>query len=510
MYVGLLAFREERVIETSQKDFVQRGELTQIEPAAAGKDAGPASTLHTPAGRPAYSLLRRQGAWRDALRRRMLAAADAGAFLLAAAAVVAVEGSGTLWALTLLPVAIVLAKGHGLYDQDHVRIRHLTVDESGRLFYWATLSVAAVALVLGVLPVQSLEATLAVGMWAVLLVAAFLLRASARLLWRRFTPPERGLVIGEGELASAITRDLLLEPGHHIDLLPTIEAHPSNGAKGTFDPKALDDLLAGLELDRLILALPDLDESALSASLAACRARGVKLSVAPPLRGMLGTAVDLTHLAELPVIEYRTWDASRSTMALKRTVDVTVSAIGLLVLAPLFLAIAVAVRLDSPGRALFKQRRAGLAGTPFRMFKFRTMVHNAEERIAEVIAIDRLEEPMFKVRDDPRITRMGSLLRKTSLDELPQLLNVLRGDMSLVGPRPEEAWLVARYSEAVRFRLNMRPGMTGPMQIHGRGELNFQERLAVEREYVENYSFWKDLRILVRTVSVVVRGDGAY
>ena len=117
---------------------------------------------------------------------------------------------------------------------------------------------------------------------------------------------------------------------------------------------------------------------------------------------------------------------------------------------------------------------------------------------------------MFKVLDDPRITRMGSVLRKTSLDELPQLLNVLRGDMSLVGPRPEETWLVERYSEAVRFRLNMRPGMTGPMQIHGRGHLNFQERLAVEREYVENYSFWKDLRILVRTVSVVVRGDGAY
>jgi lipopolysaccharide/colanic/teichoic acid biosynthesis glycosyltransferase len=168
------------------------------------------------------------------------------------------------------------------------------------------------------------------------------------------------------------------------------------------------------------------------------------------------------------------------------------------------------VRLDSPGRALFMQRRAGLSGAPFSMFKFRTMVHNAEERIAEVLAIDRLDEPMFKIRDDPRVTGIGSFLRKTSLDELPQLINVLRGDMSLVGPRPEEAWLVERYSEAVRFRLNMRPGMTGPMQIHGRGELNFQERLAVEREYVENYSFWKDLRILVRTVSVVVRGDGAF
>jgi lipopolysaccharide/colanic/teichoic acid biosynthesis glycosyltransferase len=108
------------------------------------------------------------------------------------------------------------------------------------------------------------------------------------------------------------------------------------------------------------------------------------------------------------------------------------------------------------------------------------------------------------------VTRIGRLLRRTSLDELPQLLNVLRGDMSLVGPRPEEDWLVERYSETERFRLDMRPGMTGPMQIHGRGELSFQERLAVEREYVENYSIWKDLRILVRTISVVTRGNGAF
>jgi exopolysaccharide biosynthesis polyprenyl glycosylphosphotransferase len=440
----------------------------------------------------------------------MLALADALAFLAATAVAVATQGSGALWALTLLPIVIVLAKGHGLYDQDHMRIRHLTVDESGRLFYWVTLSISAVALEFALLPSVSLDAVTAVSMWATMLGAAFVLRAWARLLWRRFTPPERGLVIGEGELARAVARDLLLEPGHHIELLPTVEAHPSNGAKGTFDPERLGGMLEGLGLDRLILALPDLDEPALSASVAACREYGVKLSVAPPLRGMLGTAVDLTHLAELPVIEYRTWDASRSTMALKRGVDVTLSAVGLVLLAPLFLAIAAAVRLDSPGRALFMQRRAGQSGAPFSMFKFRTMVHNAEERIAEVLAIDRLDEPMFKIRDDPRVTGVGGFLRKTSLDELPQLINVLRGDMSLVGPRPEEAWLVERYSEAVRFRLNMRPGMTGPMQIHGRGELNFQERLAVEREYVENYSFWKDLRILVRTVSVVVRGDGAF
>jgi lipopolysaccharide/colanic/teichoic acid biosynthesis glycosyltransferase len=138
------------------------------------------------------------------------------------------------------------------------------------------------------------------------------------------------------------------------------------------------------------------------------------------------------------------------------------------------------------------------------------MCHDAEQRISEVIAVDALTEPMFKLRRDPRVTRVGRFLRRSSLDELPQLLNVLRGDMSLVGPRPEELWLVERYGETQRFRLQMRPGITGPMQVHGRGELNFQERMAVEREYVENYSLRKDVKILFRTVSTIFRARGAY
>jgi exopolysaccharide biosynthesis polyprenyl glycosylphosphotransferase len=225
---------------------------------------------------------------------------------------------------------------------------------------------------------------------------------------------------------------------------------------------------------------------------------------------MLGTAVQLNHIAEVPVIEYGTWETSFSTMAMKRTVDIVLSAVGIIVLAPLMLAIAIAVRLSSRGPALFRQVRAGRGGKPFKILKFRTMCHDAEERIGEVISPDELDEPMFKLREDPRVTKVGRYLRRTSLDELPQLFNVLKGDMSLVGPRPEELWLVERYGETQRFRLAMRPGLTGPMQVHGRGELNFQERLAVEREYVENYSIRKDLKILLRTVSTVWRAPGAY
>jgi lipopolysaccharide/colanic/teichoic acid biosynthesis glycosyltransferase len=225
---------------------------------------------------------------------------------------------------------------------------------------------------------------------------------------------------------------------------------------------------------------------------------------------MLGTAVELSHLAELPLIEFRTWDSSRSSMAIKRVVDAVGAALALTVLFPLLGVVALCVRLDSPGPALFRQRRAGRDGRPFWMLKFRTMIAGAERRITEVVAVDDLVEPVFKVRDDPRVTPVGRFLRRWSLDELPQVINVLKGDMSLVGPRPEELWLTERYGEAERFRLEMRPGMTGPMQVHGRGELTFQERLAVEREYVENYSIAKDAKILLRTASAVLYGRGAF
>ena len=143
------------------------------------------------------------------------------------------------------------------------------------------------------------------------------------------------------------------------------------------------------------------------------------------------------------------------------------------------------------------------------MLKFRTMVSDAEERLPSSSRSTSSSDPMFKLRDDPRVTRVGRLLRRTSLDELPQLVNVLRGDMSLVGPRPEQLELVERYRPEHRFRLAVKPGITGPMQVYGRGELTFDERLAVEREYVENLSLGRDLRILALTVAAVVRGRGS-
>lgn len=228
------------------------------------------------------------------------------------------------------------------------------------------------------------------------------------------------------------------------------------------------------------------------------------------MHGMFGTAVRLTPIAELPVLEYSTWDVSRSTLFLKRTLDVTLSSAALVVLAPLFLVSALVVFLDSPGGIVFSQIRVGIGGRRFRMYKFRTMVSDAEARLIQLVSFESLSEPMFKLPKDPRVTRIGKLLRRTSLDELPQLFNVLRGDMSLVGPRPEQIELVERYRPEQLFRLKVKPGITGPMQVYGRGRLTFEERLAVERDYIENLTVGRDLRILALTLPAVASGRGAF
>ena len=443
--------------------------------------------------------------------------------LIGVGASTAVEGStDPLWGLVMLPVWVVLAKFEGLYDADSPRIWHLTTDEAPAIFHWVTLSVAGSLFFIRALPDETIMVQSALAFYIVALGASFVLRSVARGVWRRYVPQERALVLGHGKLADMVSRKLALEPGHHLSLLEYagLDRAQRNGnghGAGRSDIKLedlskedLEFLLEETEVERVVLALPELDEATLARVVSSCRATSVKLSVMPPMRAMLGTAVQLNHIAEMPVIEYGTWGTSPSTMAMKRTVDVVLSAIGVVVLAPLMLVIAFAVRFTSRGPALFRQVRAGLDGKPFKILKFRTMCHDAEERIGEVISPDELDEPMFKLREDPRVTKVGRYLRRTSLDELPQLFNVLKGDMSLVGPRPEELWLVERYGETQRFRLEMRPGLTGPMQVHGRGELNFQERLAVEREYVENLSLGRDLRIILMTLPAVFGRRGAY
>ena len=456
---------------------------------------------------PGFSVRRRTGRWRDALRRRYLAGADVTA-VLAASAVSGALTAGPLLTLAALPVWIVLAKLHGLYDRDHRVIRHLTSDEIGAVIAWTA---TGLLVVLGLDELSAGEALTpkdGLRLALALVLLAPLTRAAARWLWRATVPPERVLVVGSGALASSTRRKLeILGDAHQELVADTVE--PGAVADLPRARATLDAILAEHRIERVLVAAETLDTQVLSGLAVACRERVLKLGFVPPAHGALGSTAQLGHLAELPVIDCLTWDPPRSTLLLKRVLDVAVAGVLLLLTSPLLLFVALVIRLTSPGPVLFRQRRAGAGGEPFWMLKFRSMHADAEARLDELISLDELPAPAFKLDNDPRITRVGRVLRRTSSDELPQLINVLRGEMSLVGPRPEQVELVALYTEAERVRLVVKPGMTGPMQVMGRGRLDFAERLRLERDYIETLSITNDVRILMRTVGSVLSGRGA-
>jgi exopolysaccharide biosynthesis polyprenyl glycosylphosphotransferase len=423
--------------------------------------------------------------WRDAQRRRLLALADCCSVGLALA--VALPASRAIWILAFLPIWILIAKLAGLYDADHRAMRHLTVDEAPAIVAWGVVSTVAVSLLGELTPAGSLDTAELVTVAGVAIAVDFALRVAARALWRASTRPERVLIVGGGRLGHAMRRKLLLFSDLHME---AVEEDDREG-----------------RIDRVVLASERIDARQIALISDICRRYEAKLSLVSPLRGQ-ATPHQISRLAELPVFEYLTSHVSRSTQMLKRTVDLIVGVpLGILA-SLLFPLISLAIWSEDRGPVLYRQRRAGLHGRPFTLLKFRTMDVGADRSLEEIL--DELPEPMFKFRSDPRVTRVGRVLRRLSLDELPQIWNLLRGDMSLVGPRPEQLELVDRYSPEHRFRLEVKPGLTGPMQVHGRGELTFDERLAVELDYVENLSIGRDLRILALTPLSVIRGTGAF
>jgi exopolysaccharide biosynthesis polyprenyl glycosylphosphotransferase len=445
--------------------------------------------------------------WRaDARRRRMLAAAD----VLAGAVSAAVLLSGQAvwpWVLAPLPIWILAAKLLGLYDRDHQVIRHLTIDEIAPVLAWAgivaVLTSATVALTEG----SQLAIVTLAGLFALLTATDLTLRVGARYVWRRTNPPARCLVVGEGAMAAGLTRKLDLFTDMHM-----VEAgivHPATlNSSLERDPERVRAILD--RVDRVVVATSSLAPEMVSRLAGFCREAQVKLSAVSPLQGRAVPAPRITQVADLPVLEFDISDVSRSTIAMKRCFDVVVASFALLLMAPLIPLIVLAIRLDSRGPAIFTQLRAGLHGEPFRLYKFRTMRNGAEHDLADVVDLEDLDDPVFKLRKDPRLTRVGRVLRRLSLDEVPQFFNVLKGEMSVVGPRPEQVELVERYSPEDRFRLEVTPGVTGPMQVHGRGELSFAERLALDLDYIENLSLARDLRIIALTFPTVLKRRGAY
>lgn len=271
----------------------------------------------------------------------------------------------------------------------------------------------------------------------------------------------------------------------------------------------LPDILKRKQVDYVVFAVERNHLDLIEDSVRTCEEMGVRVSVLADFFHLKLAKRQVDSFFGAPMICYDPAPTLSLPMVVKAVLDRTLAAIGILVLSPIMIVAAIAVKFSSPGPAIFKQPRCGLNGRKFTLYKFRTMVRNAEELKKSLMRFNEIDGAAFKMKSDPRITHMGRLLRKSSIDELPQLFNVLRGDMSFVGPRPPLAEEVAQYDLWQRRKLSMKPGLTCLWQISGRSDISFKEWMRLDLEYIDNWSLKKDAEILVRTVPAVLKGTGA-
>jgi exopolysaccharide biosynthesis polyprenyl glycosylphosphotransferase len=456
---------------------------------------------------------------RRSILRRTLAGADAVSILIALVAGATGFGPGhvstgfygALLILGAVVLLVLLMKSAGLYDRDEHLIRRATLDEVPGLFQVATLGILLIWLLGGWALVGDISRDQLLVMWMLLFVTLVVGRSLARSLATKLAQPERCLVIGDLDAAEALRRKLRLDGSTAAEIvgrIPTEQAQdtPSGGTIPMLPP-GLYRMLAEKQVHRVILAPGKVDGNALLHLVRELSAMVVSVSVLPATPPVAGSSVELDHLHGLTLLGARGFEMGRSSRLLKRSFDVVASSTMLALLSPLLLAIAVAVKLDSRGPVLFRQRRVGRDGGQFEMLKFRSM-HDGSEALRDELAELNEVEGLFKIERDPRVTRVGDVIRRLSLDELPQLVNVLRGEMSLVGPRPlvpdEDSQIEGFY----RRRLDLAPGITGYWQSLGASRIPMFEMVRLDYLYVATWSVWNDVMILLRTVPYVVRRRG--
>jgi exopolysaccharide biosynthesis polyprenyl glycosylphosphotransferase len=476
-----------------------------------------------------FSRLSRRG--RGWLMRRLLLAADLvgltsayGLALLVKPSTLPGELLGARWEIALfalcLPLWVLLARIHGLYDRDEERTDHSTVDDIVGVFQVVTIGTWGLIIAtyaLG-LPHPMLSRIILFWLFAILLVP--LLRAAARVVGRRQAAYIQNVVIvGSGEVAHLLESKIEKHPEYGLRSVGFVNNDVAASEDGARSPRALgttDDLPELVRthgVDRVVIAFSkDSHEQTLDV-IRATQSSEVQIDIVPRMFEVLGTNVQLHTIEGIPLVGLSIPRLSHSERFLKRSLDLVGATLGLVVLAPLFLVTALLVKLDSSGPVFFTQVRMGTGNRPFRVFKFRTMVRDAEARKDEIahLNVHRGENPrMFKVPNDPRITRVGRLLRRWRIDELPQLFNVIHGQMSLVGPRPlilDEDQHVERWA---RQRLNLKPGMTGLWQVLGASDIPFDEMTKLDYLYVTNWSLREDLRLIMLTLPALMREHATY
>ncbi len=423
----------------------------------------------------------------------------------------------TLLFLLTLPVWVVVAKLYGLYDRDEERTDHSTVDDLGGVFHMITVGtwgLFAGAWLTGLADPQ-LDKIVAFWFLAILLIC--IARAGARAYCRRrLEYLQNTIIVGCSDIGQLIATKYLKHPEYGINLVGFVDAEPEarrddlRSVTLLGGPERVCELVELLDIERVVIAFSNDRHEDLLELMRTLQTLNVEIDVVPRFFELVGPGVNIHTVEGLPLMGLAPSRLSRSSRLLKRTMDLVLTIPGIILILPLLAAIAVAIKLDSRGPVLFRQLRIGEHGT-FSIWKFRTMVEDAEHRKAELVHLNRHSDgKMFKLDEDPRVTPLGKLLRRTCLDELPQLWNVVRGEMSLVGPRPlipEEAREVRDWRER---RLDLKPGMTGLWQILGSSTIAFAEMTKLDYHYVMNWSLGTDFGILLRTLPLVFRGTNRY
>ena len=355
----------------------------------------------------------------------------------------------------------------------------------------------------------------------------FLLTSSAlllsRVLWRRhwdtnFLRDVAGrnvLIVGDNPLGWDVKDHLssVRYMGFRFKGFVTLSEDRDNSSPS--DDRAIvgavDDVISlakAMFVDEIIFSHRPVEPNILSDVLAQARASGIDVRLIPSLSETLKNRADIEYLGKVPTIVLHRREKHAGSNLVKRVIDIALGGLGIIVLSPLFLIIAVLIRLESPGPVLYKSKRVGYKGTTFSCYKFRSMIENADSVRDQLAHLNERRGILFKIAKDPRVTRIGAFLRKYSLDEFPQLWNVLKGDMSLVGPRPSIRSEVAQYKTAHLQRLDVIPGMTGLWQVEARQDPSFESYVSLDSKYVRDWSIWLDLKILVRTLGAVLKGTG--
>ncbi|WP_170142442.1 sugar transferase [Thermosporothrix hazakensis] len=350
----------------------------------------------------------------------------------------------------------------------------------------------------------------------VLSLGRLLVSGGMSLLYRMGLGETRLLVVGSGRLGKMVLQHIAANPNLGYSIVGFLHDLSDNATGdfgrfkmlGTIDDMAM--VIRTMQIDEVIIALPSDMHQHVIKTVKLCERLGTSFKLIPDLYGMSLSRIDMESIEGIPLIGIRPLSLNTFQRIVTRLVDIIGAALALLIGSPIWLALALIIKCTSEGPVIYKQTRVGLNGEHFQMYKFRSMYKDADQRLAQLLARNEAQGPLFKMKDDPRVTPIGKLLRQTSLDEVPQLFNVLKGEMSLVGPRPPLPREVAQYEEWQKGRLAIKPGMTGLWQVRGRSNLSFDEGVLLDLYYIENWSMRLYFQILLSTIPAVLLRRGAY